>query len=407
MSKLIVAKSNRGAPDPIGLHDAGGTIINPATNDKLEEVRALLALVHSAVDELELKFDTLNINADSINLNTDELEAKVQSVRDQLDVLLSTRASEATLIQIRDYVDTVEIKLQSLIDKNQAQETGGNLDAIKINLDDIKTKLDTLNAKDFATETTLNDIKGLITTINSNIDVALSTRATEATALLIKSNLDDVKTKLDTLNAKDFATETTLASIDTKTGEVSATPTVNTILGRLKEIEDKIKEFSLDQYSKACKVIVQEHSKIHDGVGYQCTIKLTVVKSTSAEILLVNPSLNFPHLRNFSVKASSAPGTVDLYKGTTVSANGTAQAIKNCNNNSSNVPDLAIYLSPTITANGEEIDADLILGDKTTGGNIKEVVQEWILAQNTNYLLRYTNTSTLDANIIIKFFWYE
>jgi len=72
MSKLIIAKSNRGAPDPIGLHDTNGTPINPATNEKLDELKSL--------------------------------------------------------------IDTVEEKLQSLIDKNQALETGGNLDQINTKL---------------------------------------------------------------------------------------------------------------------------------------------------------------------------------------------------------------------------------------------------------------------------------
>ncbi|MHA1437858.1 MAG: hypothetical protein ACTSPD_09775 [Promethearchaeota archaeon] len=132
MSKLIVAKSNRGAPDPIGLHDSGGTIINPAIKEKQEEIITKLQSIFEAVDELEIK-------ADSINLNTDDLEAKVQSIKDQLDVLLSTRASEATLVEIKNYVDTLETKVQTLIDKNQAQETGGNLESLNTKFGEVQT----------------------------------------------------------------------------------------------------------------------------------------------------------------------------------------------------------------------------------------------------------------------------
>jgi len=93
----------------IKLLDTSDTLINPATDEKLDELKTLLQAIDGHVDGLEL-------TAENVNLNTDTLEAKVQLVRDQLDVLLSTRASEATLLQIRDYVDTIEVKIQSLLD---------------------------------------------------------------------------------------------------------------------------------------------------------------------------------------------------------------------------------------------------------------------------------------------------
>ena len=36
MSKFILTRTNRGAPDPIGLHNIDGDQINPATEDTLE-----------------------------------------------------------------------------------------------------------------------------------------------------------------------------------------------------------------------------------------------------------------------------------------------------------------------------------------------------------------------------------
>lgn len=130
---------------------------------------ATLIEVRDELDTVEAKLQEIIDNTDSLEVNTDELEAKVQSVRDQLDVLLSTRASEATLLLIE--------------------------------------------AKDFATETTLALIQADIASILAQLDVALSTRASEATLLNVETNLDDVKTKLDTLIAKDYATETTLALV--------------------------------------------------------------------------------------------------------------------------------------------------------------------------------------------------
>lgn len=77
----------------------------------------------------------------------------------------------------------------------------------------IKGVLDDLKAKDFATEATLVAIGAVLDAIKvktDNIDVALSTRATEAAQELNRLQLVD-------LNAKDFATELTLADIKAKT----------------------------------------------------------------------------------------------------------------------------------------------------------------------------------------------
>lgn len=115
----------------VKLEDSAGDVINPATVEKLQELKVLLQ---------------------AIDANTDTLEAKVQSVRDQLDVLLSSRATEDTLsnvdINTGEILDTIGqesgatvlIKLQSLINKNQAQETSGNLADIKTNTDSLITQ---------------------------------------------------------------------------------------------------------------------------------------------------------------------------------------------------------------------------------------------------------------------------
>lgn len=150
-----------------------GSLINPATNEKLEELRLLLTQIEENTDELE-------INTESINLNTDELEAKVQSVKDAVDTLSSLVATESTTQSVLDALGVesgnsllnelksiaegvnedlsdIDTKLQSLIDKNQAQETGGNLDNIKTNSDNLDTELSTR-----ASESTLQEVKDTI-----------------------------------------------------------------------------------------------------------------------------------------------------------------------------------------------------------------------------------------------------
>lgn len=129
-------------------------------------------------------------------------------------------AGNATLTQIAGYLDTVEAKLQSVIDNTDGLEgfTDGVetlLTAIRDYVDTVETALTTLNAKDFATQTTL----ALIKAKTDNLDAQLSTLATQATLALIKAKTDNLDAALSTLATA--AAQTTgngsLASIKTNT----------------------------------------------------------------------------------------------------------------------------------------------------------------------------------------------
>jgi hypothetical protein len=130
----------------------------------------------------ELNNKTNIVNTDNIKLTVDNIGL----------------AKEATLSSMIQYIDNIESKLDNLNSKDFATQT--TLSSINLNVDEIETKLDNLNSKDFATQTTLNDVKTNLDTLNSK-DFATQT------------TLNDVKLNLDTLNSKDFATQTTLLNI--------------------------------------------------------------------------------------------------------------------------------------------------------------------------------------------------
>ena len=71
----------------------------------------------------------------------------------------------------------------------------------------LKSQLDAINAKDFATETTLASLIQYIDQLETKLDTLNSKDFATDT------NLESIKSKLDTLNLNDFATETTLASL--------------------------------------------------------------------------------------------------------------------------------------------------------------------------------------------------
>lgn len=78
-----------------------------------------------------------------------------------------------------------------------------------------------------ATEAKLETVRALLATIDadtSNLDVALGTRATEATVatLATEAKLEAVRVLLNSINGKDFATEATLSAADTRLATIDA-----------------------------------------------------------------------------------------------------------------------------------------------------------------------------------------
>jgi hypothetical protein len=88
---------------------------------------------------------------------------------------------------------------------------------------------------------------------------------------------------------------------------------------------------------------------------------------------------------------------IEIYIGTTVSADGTEMNSGNYNFNSSNTPETTFYHTPTITSDGTYVANTWILGGSgsTPSQQTKATASmrelDVILAPNTNYLIRYTN----------------
>lgn len=129
-------------------------------------------------DNLDVALSTLKTVLDAIDANTNQLEDITQSVRDQLDVLLSTRASESTS--------------QSIL--NALGEQSGT-DLLN-ELQDILLKLVEVGNIDFATEATLIEIRDYVDTVEiklqtiiDSLDVNLSTRASESTLAEVRDTI--------------------------------------------------------------------------------------------------------------------------------------------------------------------------------------------------------------------------
>ena len=84
----------------VKLLNSGGIVINPSTDEKLDELKTLL-------QEIEDNTDNLEITAENVNLNTDTLEAKLQSILDGAskvklwDGLYNVKVSPESELQVK------------------------------------------------------------------------------------------------------------------------------------------------------------------------------------------------------------------------------------------------------------------------------------------------------------------
>lgn len=163
----------------------------------------------------------------------------------------------------------------------------------------------------------------------------------------------------------------------------------------------------LDREGRYVPIIAEEHTRIHESKGFTLTGKRTVASGARINILIKNPGGNFPHFRFYAFASEKAPADIFLYEGTTISADGTELTPRNNNRNSSNVPNITLHETPTITDDGTEIEYSLIAGSKHVGGSAESITAEWILQSDENYLLRYTNNSGQSSLVGFHIFFYE
>ena len=153
-----------------------------------------------------------------------------------------------------------------------------------------------------------------------------------------------------------------------------------------------------DSLTSTLRAIEIEHALSHDGKAFVCTnITSAVANGANADTLLINPTSNFPHLRLWDYETTGAPATIELWEGPfTVSNTGTACSLNVTNRTSSNTSSLGVYNTSSITLNNSlstRLESHTLTGAKQEGGTQQGTAIEWVLKDNTNYLMRFNNAS--------------
>jgi hypothetical protein len=160
--------------------------------------------------------------------------------------------------------------------------------------------------------------------------------------------------------------------------------------------------------SNAIITINLEHSKIHQGEGWEVSIEAESIASGASYYVLFKTSEGYrPHLRSYEVTTTDSPTTIRLFEGATVSADGSAVTARNRNRNESDVNGISVFSQPTVTNEGTRLETDFIptSGNKA-GGNVGSFYEEFILKPSTNYLIKITNGSNNTVDAYFNAFWY-
>lgn len=160
--------------------------------------------------------------------------------------------------------------------------------------------------------------------------------------------------------------------------------------------------------SGALITITVEHSKIHQGEGWEVSVETGNISSGASYYVLFKTSAGYrPHLRSYEITATDSPITIRLFEGSTVSADGTAVTARNRNRNQSDNNGVSVFYQPTVTAEGTRLETDYIAsGGNKIGGNAGSFYEEWILKPSTNYLIKITNGSNNTVEAFFNAFWY-
>ena len=164
--------------------------------------------------------------------------------------------------------------------------------------------------------------------------------------------------------------------------------------------------------------IPPEHHEIHCGDSYTAHHVADLANAATIDYVIITPNWGDPvvgndPMGNQAIKVAHLIGELNgqaetqvwFYESPTVSANGNLLNILNRNRNSSNVDFLSIYEGATISAVGTELEHSQFGAGKAVGGGVNRT-DEWVLANNTTYLMRVTNNTTSNNYHSIRFQYY-
>ena len=165
---------------------------------------------------------------------------------------------------------------------------------------------------------------------------------------------------------------------------------------------------NIDDHSGNLVLIDMEHSKIHDGLGYQLSGEVSILGAGGSFDFYIKPfSGTGIHWRDYRVSTNGAPVKIALYENPTIAVTGTQATPMNRNRFSSNVSSALISTEASASAVGSLMDVMRIEELSKTGGELEGLAAEWVMKGSNSYLMRITNEDNSAVKLTHRFFWYE
>jgi len=176
------------------------------------------------------------------------------------------------------------------------------------------------------------------------------------------------------------------------------------ITGKLNTDRTKVQEISVNSsgeiLTSAGGVADAAQAIADGGVFYGSDIIRSVADNADQEWLVVTGSVDA--VVAFGVK-SIGDYELSVFEDTTVTANGTVKTNFNAKRSDTTTTiETLIYESPTVTADGNQITESLNHGGEKNDVTATNDTGGLILKANSNYLIRYTNTSGNSVHIAIS-----
>ena len=162
---------------------------------------------------------------------------------------------------------------------------------------------------------------------------------------------------------------------------------------------------TIDENTGAIATIEWEHHQLHEGNTFTILEVTDLGNGAVRDILVVSPdTTEWAHLV-WEIE-HELETSIQFYRDTTYTDNGTEITSFNRNGNSTNTATTLVYHTPTITNVGTLVGTIQQGNGKKAGGSDR-TSNEFILKQNTAYLIRINNLTVNNDIIFMKLNWYE
>lgn len=162
-------------------------------------------------------------------------------------------------------------------------------------------------------------------------------------------------------------------------------------------------------------IIDYDHHQLHEGETFRWDVYVSSLASgNSKDIRFVVPNISvpagvvaaarMPHFR-FEV-VGSADADLFLYEAPTFTGNGNQRTPIPAERNGSYSSQLQIWEDPTVSVVGSQIFRGVIFAAKNSAGSTTSTLDEFILKNNTSYLLRVTSGAA-GNKVLIRVLYYE